>query len=669
MLGRQKRLLSALLAISMIAISFLLSAFILAADLISNQHSGMTRLVRNICWFQFGEEPLRVGWIIDPLTSLMLVMVSTVSLLVFIYSTKYMKEDDNFTRFFCFLSLFSGAMLGVVISNSLLLLFMFWEVVGLSSYLLIGFWFSRPSAVAAAQKAFLITRIGDIAFFIGMVWLYAKSGTLLFYDNGAGLLEHTALSKFLLSGVSIGTAGNIGIALLILCGAIGKSGQFPLHIWLPDAMEGPTPVSALIHAATMVAAGVFLLARLYPIMSGSAAVPGVVPSSVPLQAITWIGALTALLGALLGVAQFDIKRILAYSTISQLGYMMLGLGTGGVAVGMFHLITHAFFKALLFLGAGSVIHGCSGEQDIRYMGGLRKKMPATFITYTVGAMALCGVPFCFSGFWSKDAILHAAKQWDVSMVPFYMGSVGVALTAFYMMRQILYVFAGESRLYSAPHAEKHHLHSQHESHPLMTVPLVVLAIFAVFLGFIGTPAWPWLQYFLDGQRATIQFSALAEGGFVRVMLSSSLLLIVGVTLAWLLYWYKRGLNSDGRDNLEVLLPRTFSWLAHGLYIETAYDVSVIRLNRIASGLCKWVDQNIFCGISTLAAYVAVVTGRTVSINDQKVFNSGFDTGCRRTSGAGRALSQLQSGTVQDYLRWLVVAFICIFIFMVWGTGK
>jgi len=280
-----------------------------------------------------------------------------------------------------------------VLANSLLLLFVCWELVGLTSYLLIGFWYHKPSAAAAAKKAFITTRVGDIAFLLGTVWLYSQAGTLLFYDQGNGCLEPAALSKLAGQTTALGAAVITGIALLIFCGAMGKSGQVPLHVWLPDAMEGPTPVSALIHAATMVAAGVFLVARMYPLMSGqSEIVPhgaeGALPTTAALTIITWVGVITAVFAACIAVAQTDIKRILAYSTVSQLGYMMLGLGVGGVAVGMFHLITHAFFKALLFLGAGSVIHGCHQEQDIRKMGGLRRFMPITFATYAVGMMAL-----------------------------------------------------------------------------------------------------------------------------------------------------------------------------------------------------------------------------------------------------------------------------------------
>ncbi len=430
-------------------------------------HEGAKEIF-NFQWLQFAAgDPgiLKLGWVLDPLTAVMLVMVSFVGLLIFIYSIGYMAHDENFTRFFCFLSLFAGAMLGVVIANSLLLLFICWELVGLTSYLLIGFWYHKPSAAAAAKKAFITTRVGDLAFLLGMVWLYSQTGTLLFYDNGEGCMEQPALAGLVAQTTGVGMAVSTGIGLLIFLGAMGKSGQVPLHVWLPDAMEGPTPVSALIHAATMVAAGVFLVARVYPLMSAYLSNPFRSSPTIAfnfdtpaLQVVTWIGAITAVFAASIAVAQNDIKRILAYSTVSQLGYMMMGLGVGGVAVGMFHLITHAFFKALLFMGAGSVIHGCHEEQDIRRMGGLRKFMPVTFATYAIGMLALAGFPLLFSGFWSKDEILHAAHGWSVSQMPFYLGVLGALLTAFYMTRQVALVFFGRNRSGVRENAGDSHLH-------------------------------------------------------------------------------------------------------------------------------------------------------------------------------------------------------------------
>src|SRR5215211_4110380 len=447
------------------------------------------RAFQNFTWLTFGEQTLRLGFVLDPLAAAMLVMISLVSLCIFVFSVGYMADDKNFTRFFAYLSFFSGAMLGVVIANSLLLLFMFWELVGLASYLLIGFWIDRPSAAAAAKKAFITTRIGDMGFFLGMLWLYNRSGTLLFYDDGRGCLES--------AGLALVGASATFIALLIFCGAIGKSGQFPLHVWLPDAMEGPTPVSALIHAATMVAAGVFLVARVYPLFS-LGAINGVTSS---LTVVVWIGVTTALLAALIAIAQSDIKRILAYSTVSQLGLMMVSLGVGGVAAGIMHLIAHGFFKALLFLGAGSVIHGCHHEQDIRKMGGLRGLMPVTFLTYAIGMMALSGVPLFFVGAWTKEEILHGTERWPQSHVPHYLMMAGVVLTALYMTRQVIYVFFG---------AKREGVEEAHESPRVMTMPLLVLAVCTVALSVVVTPAWPWLHDYLSGRTPGFNLTRLIQ---------------------------------------------------------------------------------------------------------------------------------------------------------------
>src|SRR5919204_1989650 len=447
------------------------------------------RVIHNFAWFTFGNQALLLGWLLDPLAAAMLLMISLVGLCIFVFSIGYMDEDKNFGRFFAYLSFFSGAMLGVVIANSLLLLFIFWELVGLASYLLIGFWIDRPSAAAAAKKAFITTRIGDLGLFLGMLWLYHSSGTLLFYDNGHGCLENVGLAA---------VGGSITfVALLIFVGAMGKSGQFPLHVWLPDAMEGPTPVSALIHAATMVAAGVFLVARVYPLFS-LGAIGGVTPS---LAVVVWVGVITGLMAALIAVAQFDIKRILAYSTVSQLGLMMVSLGVGGVAAGIMHLLAHGFFKALLFLGSGSVIHGCHGEHDIRKMGGLRRAMPATFVTYAIGMMALSGVPLFFCGGWTKEEILFATWQWPRSHAPYYLMLAGVVLTALYMTRQMIYVFFGNPRS-GAEHA--------HESPRVMAMPLIVLAIGTVLLSVVLTPAWPWLHDYLTGESVQLDLAHLIQ---------------------------------------------------------------------------------------------------------------------------------------------------------------
>ena len=664
---QRQRKFSASLAIGSMFVSFLLALCAFAHALKAGEGVHETC---NFQWFEFGAESLKIGWVLDPLTSVMLVMVTFVGLLIFIYSVGYMSHDENFTRFFTFLSLFAGAMLGVVIANSLLLLFVCWELVGLTSYLLIGFWYFKPSAAAAAKKAFITTRIGDMALLLGMVWLYSKSRTLLFYDNGSGCLEHNSLAKLIAETTSLGMAVSTGISLLIFAGAVGKSGQVPLHVWLPDAMEGPTPVSALIHAATMVAAGVFLVARVYPLMS---AAPGA------LHVVTWVGAITAIFAASIAVAQNDIKRILAYSTVSQLGYMMMGLGVGGVAVGMFHLITHAFFKALLFMGAGSVIHGCHEEQDICRMGGLRKYMPVTFITYAIGMMALSGVPLLFSGFWSKDAILHAAHGWPISQVPFYLGAAGALLTAFYMTRQVFYVFFGDCRLHlgrttaserrTVEHAGlpvKEHPHSEltgqpHESPAVMTMPLVILAAGSILLGFFGTPAWPWFQKFLGGE---------VEGGFtsgiVSLMVISSIIVFIGIGIGWWLYGRKPMEQSEEPDPLEHFQPDIFTLLKRKYYIDEFYEHSIIAFNAWWSRACDWLDFWVWNGAVHLISYIVLGVSWVSRFCDEYVVNLGFDESCKGLTFGGKSLAELQNGRVQNYLRVIGIALAVLALLLIWG---
>jgi NADH-quinone oxidoreductase subunit L len=599
-----------------------------------------------------------------------LVMLTFVGLLIFVYSLGYMAHDENFTRFFCFLSLFAGAMLGVVIANSLLLLFICWEIVGLTSYLLIGFWYHKPSAAKAAKKAFITTRIGDLAFLLGMVWLYSEAGTLLFYDGGTGCLEYSALIRLVAQTTSIGLAVSTGIGLLIFCGAVGKSGQLPLHVWLPDAMEGPTPVSALIHAATMVAAGVFLVARIFPLMSAHTGIDTSLAPTAALTVVTWVGAITAVFAATIAVAQDDIKRILAYSTVSQLGYMMVGLGVGGVAVGMFHLITHAFFKSLLFMGAGSVIHGCHEEQNIRRMGGLWRLMPVTFGTYAVGMLALSGFPI-FSGFWSKDAILHAASIWSVSRVPFYLGAIGAFLTAFYMTRQVYYVFFGESRepeiIKDASHsAETALTTAPHESPSVMTAPLVILAAFSMLLGLIGTPAWPWFASFLNGKQTRLDFGGFAENGVLPIMLSSTMIVLLGLGLGWWFYGSKPSESADASDALERLQPQIFNVLRNGFFVDELYEASIIRFNTWCSRVCDWLDRWAWGGVVKLVTYLVLGFAVLDRSLDLFVVNPGFDQGCRSVYRGGRILSHLQNGRTQSYLRVVGIAFAVLVLFLIWS---
>jgi len=598
-------------------------------------HSHGFRAIQNFTWFTFGEQILRIGFVLDPLAAAMLMMIALVGLCIFVFSIGYMAEDKNFSRFFAYLSFFSGAMLGVVVANSLLLLFVFWELVGLASYLLIGFWIERPSAAAAAKKAFITTRIGDMGFFLGILWLYHRSGTLLFYDGGRGCLEPLALS-------AIGSSVTL-VALLIFCGAVGKSGQFPLHVWLPDAMEGPTPVSALIHAATMVAAGVFLVARVYPIFSVGA-INGVTTS---LTIVVWIGVITGLMAALIAVAQFDIKRILAYSTVSQLGLMMVSLGVGGVAAGIMHLLAHGFFKALLFLGAGSVIHGVRHEQDIRKMGGLRRLMPITFSTYAIGMMALSGVPFFFSGGWTKEEILHATSNWPQSHLPHYLMLIGVILTALYMTRQIIYVFFG-NRHTASEHAP--------ESPSVMTLPLIVLAVGAIFFSVVLTPAWPWLESYLTGHPARFDPHLL-----IQPMIIVSLAL-VGAGVAIGIWIYRRAGETDPIQHAQ---PALFRFLENKMWIDEIYDRTVIALSKILARLSDWMDRHVWDGLVRGVGAVGQFLARLTTGADERVINAGVDEGTIGAQGFGRVMSRWHSGQIQTYLGAVALGMLALVLLYAW----
>ena len=602
------------------------------------------RASQNFTWFTFGEQTLRIGWVLDPLAAAMLLMIALVGLCIFVFSVGYMADDKNFTRFFAYLSFFSGAMLGVVIANSLLLLFVFWELVGLASYLLIGFWIERPSAAAAAKKAFITTRIGDMGFFLGILWLYGRSGTLLFYDHGSGCLESAGLAM-------LGTSATF-IALLIFCGAVGKSGQFPLHVWLPDAMEGPTPVSALIHAATMVAAGVFLVARVYPLFS-LGAINGVTPS---LTVVVWIGVTTALMAALIAIAQADIKRILAYSTVSQLGLMMVSLGVGGVAAGIMHLLAHGFFKALLFLGAGSVIHGCHHEQDIRKMGSLRRLMPVTFLTYAVGMMALSGVPLFFSGGWTKEEILHATAHWPKSHVPYYLVLAGVILTALYMTRQIIYVFFGNPRA-ASEHA--------HESPRVMTMPLIALAFCAIFFTVVLTPAWPWLHTYLTGDPA-LHFDS---GRLIQPVFFVSLVLVTaGIGLGVLMY-RRAGLQNRQRpaktDPLEYAQPTLFHFLENKMWLDELYDRTVVAFAVVSSRVSDWMDRYFWDGLVRAFGGLGQLLGIFTTDLDERGISAGVDETTIGTRRIGRVVSGWHSGQIQTYLGVVAIGMLALLLLYAW----
>jgi len=456
---KDKPQISGYITIFAIFASFIISVWALVRVLGAPHHE---LPIPDISWVVIeGGVTIHLGLLMDSLTAVMLVVVTVVSLMVQIYSQGYMHGDPGYHRYFAFMSLFTGAMLGLVLADSLLLVFVFWEMVGLCSYLLIGFWFHRPAARNAAVKAFLVTRLGDFGFLAAILLLFSRTNT---FDIAILVERAPELATVSFLGASVLTWAAIGI----FSGAVGKSAQFPLHVWLPDAMEGPTPVSALIHAATMVAAGVFLVARTFPLFAHSVEA---------LTTVAIIGGFTAIFAASIGLVMNDIKRVLAYSTISQLGYMMLGLGTGGVAIGIFHLFNHAFFKALLFLGAGSVNHA-TGTFDMRQMGGLRKAMPWTYLTFVIASLSLAGI-WPLSGFWSKDEIL--ATSLESQPILFALALITVFMTAFYMFRAVFMTFGGE---YRGGGAEAHGAHP-HESPPVMVWPMVVLAILAVVSGWLN----------------------------------------------------------------------------------------------------------------------------------------------------------------------------------------
>lgn len=509
--------------------------------------------VVQVPWLDFGDVfKVNIGLRVDALTCIMLLVVTGIGALVHWYSTVYMAEDEAKARFFGNLSLFMFSMLGIVLADNLVMMFIFWELVGVSSYLLIGHWFQKDSAANAANKAFLANRIGDFGFMLGILFVWGATGTFSFTELTARIANPVGLTQELL------TAG----ALLIFCGAVGKSAQMPLHVWLPDAMEGPTPVSALIHAATMVAAGVFMLARVAFLLAASAYAQDV---------IMWVGVVTALVAALMATQQDDIKRVLAYSTLSQLGYMVMAVGVAAPGAAMFHLFTHAFFKALLFLGAGAIIHALHHEQNIWNMGGLKKKMPAVFWTFTIGYLALIGCPF-LSGFFSKDAILEAALTKNTVVA-----GIGIAtafLTAYYMTRLYVVTFFGKGRSESASHA--------HGVPSGMTIPLCILAIFSVIAGYLGVDHILAHHFHADEHHGASPIPLLALAAFVT-----------GTFAGWAVY------RNKVKD--PILIP----FFKNKFYFDELYAALIAGtqdlLARIGDFFDRWIIDALFVrGLSGLA---------------------------------------------------------------------
>jgi NADH-quinone oxidoreductase subunit L len=627
------------LSVFAVALAFCIS-LVVFRDVLTNPHSLSWD---SHTWISIGDMDIRVGIFMDPLTSIMLLVVTGVSFLVQIYSQGYMRGDPGYTRYFALMSLFTASMVGIVLSRSILQLYVFWELVGLSSYLLIGFWYHWPAAAAAAKKAFLVTRIGDVGLLLAILYLFSKRE--IFLTRGLNPFEIPDIISIAVEPSAVALIAVTWLALGIFAGAVGKSGQFPLHTWLPDAMEGPTPVSALIHAATMVAAGVFLVARMFPVFSAS---------ETAMTTVAIVGGFTALFAASMALVMFDIKRVLAYSTVSQLGYMMLALGVGAPSVAIFHLFTHAFFKSLLFLGAGSVNHA-TGTFDMRLMGGLRKRMPWTYWTFLVGALSLAGL-FPLAGYWSKEEILLSV--WTgaglAEQIIFGMSVVGVFMTAFYIFRVFIMTFHGEYRggaeaehlsgseepvltgVTSPAVVVESHGHLQ-ESSWIMVGPMVVLALATVVGGYavnpftnLGVVPAHWFVEFLGGH------SPKAGIGIASV---STFLVLAGILLAGIMYQW------------EILSPNVISRKLHPIrnllmrkyYVDYVYE-EIIAIKFSYKGLARvsdWMDREVI---------------------DKVVDGVGW-----LGRNTGRGLTKFQSGQVQAYGVTISVGILGILgAYLLWG---
>jgi len=617
-----------------------------------------------IPWLSIGDRfLLNVGILVDNVTAIMLVVVTGVSTLVHLYSIGYMHGDPRYNRFFAYLSIFSFSMLGLVLSESFFFIFVFWELVGLSSYLLIGFWFEKKSAADAGKKAFVVNRIGDYGFLIGILIIFSFCGVVGF-DQVNQAIAAGKLSGFWLTFAGIG----------IFCGAIGKSAQFPLHVWLPDAMEGPTPVSALIHAATMVAAGVYLIGRVYPIFTPDA-----------FLVIAYFGLITLFISATIALTQNDIKKVLAYSTCSQLGFMVMGLGVGGYTAGLAHLTTHAAFKACLFLGSGSVIHAVH-TQDIQEMGGLYKKMPITFCTFMIATLAIAGVPF-FAGFYSKDMILAAALEFGMRSgnsfhyIFFIVALLTAGMTAFYMFRMVILTFFGTPR-------DHHKYNHAHESPLNMTIPLIILAalsfqiVFSPWFGklvvkpqsvaeaAIVQVAQP--NDFTAAHNEAVPAAAHAPGGMQRdaahdehiahtahvtAMYSSVGIGALGILLAFGIYWLGFINPKAVADKLKPL----YLFSLNKWYFDELYEATIINGSKAFSRGCYWFDANVIDGLVNLTAHVGVFISNLVGRFDNGVVDGAVNGVAEVTLGSGSILRRMQTGKLFHYVFVLAGGALVIFL--------
>ena len=630
------------------ALPALIVAWLWATMLRADAPLAMT--VRSAAWIAVPGFHVDFAFTVDHLTMIMLAVVTGVGFLIHVYSTSYMMEDEGYWRFFAYLNLFMFFMLVLVLAESFLLLFVGWEGVGLASYLLIGFYFEKKSAGDAGKKAFIVNRVGDFGFLLAMFTIIYHFGTLSFHSVFAQISAHPELHGGWLTA----------IALLLVVGAAGKSAQIPLYVWLPDAMEGPTPVSALIHAATMVTAGVYLVSRCHVLFDRS-------PFALAVVAV--IGALTALFAACIGVVQHDIKRVLAYSTISQLGYMFLACGVGAYAAGVFHLVTHAFFKALLFLAAGSVIHALSGEQDMRHMGGLRKRIPVTFLTMTMGVIAIAGIP-PWAGFFSKDEILYRTftSVNPLAKVLWLVGLVTAGITSFYMFRLWFKTFFGPQKFDEHPeqaehgaavHASSHstltmeaehdsgqvaHAHGVHESSWVMLLPLCVLAVLSFAGGWIGIPGHSAIEHFLDpvfGFDGGVEPAVAGMSGTeVGLAVISVLVAVAGAFVAWLFYVKNRGTANA----LAKKVSPVYALVSNKFYVDELYRaVFVTGLMGFARIVLYGIGDRLSVdGLGKLAGVVAM--------------------------DMGEVTRRVQSGNLRSYAGWLALGAAVVMAVMIFGRG-
>jgi NADH-quinone oxidoreductase subunit L len=667
-----------LVEIVLIIATFLLSVFLLYSKLVYYPNNNITSEFQ---WINLGTGPIMgkvtvdLGMFLDNVTVIMMFAVALISMLVHIFSIGYMEGDKRYNRYFAYLGIFTFSMSGIVLTHNVLMMYIFWELVGLSSYLLIGFWYEKKSASDAAKKAFIVNRIGDIGMFTGILILYTTYHTFtfqtVFHQISQGVLPFNSESGLTLMGI------------LLFCGAIGKSAQFPLHVWLPDAMEGPTPVSALIHAATMVAAGVYFVVRMFPLLSGSA-----------LFVIAVIGALSAFIPATIALTQNDIKKVLAYSTISQLGYMIMALGVGAYKFAFFHLITHAFFKALLFLGSGSVIHAMHHEQDIRNMGGLRKKMPITYATFLIASLAISGVPL-FSGFLSKDGILagtfafgYITGQWFFAIVGYFVA----LLTAFYMFRLVILTFHGKPR-------DQHKYDHAHESSFVMAMPLVVLATLSIFFFYTPNPANPEAGWFLKWiktpelvtpqssrysfMRSEVKESTAmtgiktAEAGpevmysetyedalhhtHIPGLILSLLLAGGGMLLAFMFYQWKKLDPDKLADKVQPLYKLSFNkW-----YFDEIYYASFVAGTIGLSKTLAWFDNTIIDGLVNFSATFTRGFSKASGKFDNIVVDGLVNFMAYLSAFIGLIFRRFQTGKVQTYI--ILVIFSLVILLLLFKT--